>query len=65
MDALKWITSALAALTTLIDFGHLEKVLPSEWPVELLALMTTIAAVIAALQKKAGGEGAPQPQKGE
>lgn len=57
---LKWLTPLLAALTFLLDGGHLVHLIGPEWLVLIAAAATTVSALYMA---KGGTEGeVPKPQ---
>lgn len=66
-DALMWATPILAALTFLLDGGHLVHLIGPEWLVLIAAGTTAIVGFLAAIKKDAPEPvqqlQKPQPQK--
>lgn len=62
-DALMWATPILAALTFLLDGGHLVHLIGPEWLVLIGAGVTAIVGFLAAIKKPDEALPAPQPQQ--
>ena len=62
MDKYKWLVPILAAITFLLDGGHLAHLIGPEWLVLVAAFVTTVVAFV---QARAGGTDAAKAGKGQ